>query len=231
VGEKEAKSSRCCLVGVCKYFLFCYPLGKDSSNLGEQRRPKAPAPAPAPAPCAPGGGGGLRCVPRLPRLQGATGSGSQRSVIARAQGRVGGGRGGRRARGYKGARRGSRRRHQSSHIHQQLSPSRSKNSISVIRSSFLRQSNQTGQRPWSLDWIRPDTRTDAPVGRRGGRRPPAFSFWGSTGWAGDGLLSTEPVSQPASLGFTLLLHRRVVSLPWRQPSHMWSGFFLPTGFR
>lgn len=101
MGEKEAKSSRCCLVGVCKYFLFCYPLGKDSSNLGEQRRPKAPAPAPAP--CAPGGGGGLRRVPRLPRLQVATGSGSQRSVIARAQGRVGGGRGGRRrgTRGYK----------------------------------------------------------------------------------------------------------------------------------
>ena len=38
MGEKEAKSSRCCLVGLCKYFLFCYPLGNDSSNLGEQRR-------------------------------------------------------------------------------------------------------------------------------------------------------------------------------------------------
>lgn len=51
MGEKEAKSSRCCLVGVCKYFLFCYPLGKDSSNLGEQRRPKAqkhPHPRPVP---------------------------------------------------------------------------------------------------------------------------------------------------------------------------------------
>lgn len=91
-----AKSRRCCLVGACKYFLFCYPLGKDSSNLGEQRRPKAPARPPADRLSC------LRCVPRLPRLQVATSSG---------QGRV---------EGATPRRAASANRHQSSQIHQHL---------------------------------------------------------------------------------------------------------------
>ena len=80
--EKKAKSRRCCLVGVCKYFLFCYPLGEDSPNLGEQRRQKA---ASSPS----SHGLSLSLCPstlkllksssrrRLPRLQVAASSGSR----------------------------------------------------------------------------------------------------------------------------------------------------------
>jgi hypothetical protein len=57
--KRRPKAAAAALLGYASTFLFCYPLGKDSSNLGELGAEEAKSARP---PAGSGAGGGLRCV-------------------------------------------------------------------------------------------------------------------------------------------------------------------------